>query len=1167
MDSKHKRGHKADNRSAAAMQRSQSLNHLRKKAQNNRPNLKFPNSPSMANYHSNTPINHTGHSVNPLQTNLATPTHSQHQLKAYQYKNQKNPKTSEMRSPMKLVRSPSAAALGSKRHQATPQQQLNYTQQTIGTEATTPSRRMALNKRTGSVRNLSSGFRSHSGTPNTANNEFLQSRITVKNVGIGGSMTPTGGPGGFGNTPGGHDEGGGGLASNKNILNQNFLRKKSSQKNFKKLALNSNKKGYGYNLRSSMIRKKATGMVSPVGGQFSGQNSQKGFFGNSRNRPRNEVNLRQELARGSSRSDAALQNNFLAASNSTVPNNNILNNTVNTLKNGVNPADLSNGSINVADIGLSGLGNRDNSRNFTSVTSDYNLVSTSNNGDFLGSGKANRRLGGFGGSGGGSRGHKRSESKGSISGKKLQNLMYRESYGGKNKPKGKQNKTLKAFAYPNNPKNGQKPKIKNSNFDDSNPENWANMMPEAQERSNLGALDSSLCLTNRHKGLGSPQIQQEFLNKNRANFIKSKDKAARNLQRSRNLNSIDTTKAYEERNPPQKTQNVGNFFSGNDQSRRRKNTPLGHTSTRSKLNNVLSHHKNLSRDLSKRRIFQNPHNPYMANTHSRTIDDTQNSKKPLSRGLIFHTNDPRSPKNLTNPNKPQNNLNPKIQEKFNKSVDSATYKPSTPSKGPSRHPLSRSRAKNTRAMARTSSNGMLPDSIKFRTKNDIETNFKDFKKNRNPKGYFLNSKFEGEEEKKPRKSNPLCRTFGSPQQLQEQERDVSEEKNALMDRLGQQENLSIQKVVGQGEVIDMENSSKRGGLGGSREENKGSGRLGDRLKGQEGSRGKRGRGGKSNLSRPKNGRRATHGGQNTPVHPSNGRNRPSKSRFNRLDFMSNRHPYTPKNGLKRGDTLKKDHSRSRDMSRRYQPNQNHQNRPKNQKNHSRGKSGSGEPKNKPVYIKSKDILANPTIKKTKRPKASIHHHHHPHNPHLRNQHLRHHQPPALVIQRVTSGRLRPAHLINRLDSHYSSPYQIVRGTHNPGLLTSNSNGRSGQQPQSDALARFTVDSGVNFGKRLSFSSGTKKKEDVLVLDKTSINLLFLIYSKDNLVDKALHFLKNPNNKFNADVNSVGGDGWGAIHYACMNKNSGYLGDLIDCGADVDLRGKGGVTPLFLSLLG
>lgn len=97
------------------------------------------------------------------------------------------------------------------------------------------------------------------------------------------------------------------------------------------------------------------------------------------------------------------------------------------------------------------------------------------------------------------------------------------------------------------------------------------------------------------------------------------------------------------------------------------------------------------------------------------------------------------------------------------------------------------------------------------------------------------------------------------------------------------------------------------------------------------------------------------------------------------------------------------------------------------------------------------------------------------------------------------------------------------------------------------------------------NSSKGKKCDMITLDKMSINVLFLVYSKDNNVEKALNFLNNSN--VNADVNCVGGDGWGAIHYACMNKNFKYVNMLVYNECDVDLRGKGGVTALFLAILG
>lgn len=116
---------------------------------------------------------------------------------------------------------------------------------------------------------------------------------------------------------------------------------------------------------------------------------------------------------------------------------------------------------------------------------------------------------------------------------------------------------------------------------------------------------------------------------------------------------------------------------------------------------------------------------------------------------------------------------------------------------------------------------------------------------------------------------------------------------------------------------------------------------------------------------------------------------------------------------------------------------------------------------------------------------------------------------------------------------------------------------------SQQIERFSL---RNYNDKRKFNEGKfEVKGEIITLDKTSINVLFLVYSKDNNTKKAMNFLENKS--VNADIDCVGGDGWGAIHYACLNKNLKYVQKLIFKGCDVDLRGKGGVTALFLAILG
>jgi ankyrin repeat protein len=53
---------------------------------------------------------------------------------------------------------------------------------------------------------------------------------------------------------------------------------------------------------------------------------------------------------------------------------------------------------------------------------------------------------------------------------------------------------------------------------------------------------------------------------------------------------------------------------------------------------------------------------------------------------------------------------------------------------------------------------------------------------------------------------------------------------------------------------------------------------------------------------------------------------------------------------------------------------------------------------------------------------------------------------------------------------------------------------------------------------------------------------------------------------NINLNYSCEDQWSPLHYAVINKNKDAVQILIDGGALVDQKGKGGVTPLFLANL-
>jgi hypothetical protein len=95
---------------------------------------------------------------------------------------------------------------------------------------------------------------------------------------------------------------------------------------------------------------------------------------------------------------------------------------------------------------------------------------------------------------------------------------------------------------------------------------------------------------------------------------------------------------------------------------------------------------------------------------------------------------------------------------------------------------------------------------------------------------------------------------------------------------------------------------------------------------------------------------------------------------------------------------------------------------------------------------------------------------------------------------------------------------------------------------------------------------TSSHQGYVRLDEDSINILFLVYSRENRAEKAVQFFQ-PNSAIRPNVNLIGEDGWAALHYACMNNNKAYAQFLLRQGADIDSIGKGGVTPLFLAVLG
>ena len=61
----------------------------------------------------------------------------------------------------------------------------------------------------------------------------------------------------------------------------------------------------------------------------------------------------------------------------------------------------------------------------------------------------------------------------------------------------------------------------------------------------------------------------------------------------------------------------------------------------------------------------------------------------------------------------------------------------------------------------------------------------------------------------------------------------------------------------------------------------------------------------------------------------------------------------------------------------------------------------------------------------------------------------------------------------------------------------------------------------------------------------------------------LIFYEGESPKFN--LNSLDENGWVALHYACLYNDLRFMNVLIYNDADVNLRGKNGVTPLMIAV--
>jgi ankyrin repeat protein len=64
----------------------------------------------------------------------------------------------------------------------------------------------------------------------------------------------------------------------------------------------------------------------------------------------------------------------------------------------------------------------------------------------------------------------------------------------------------------------------------------------------------------------------------------------------------------------------------------------------------------------------------------------------------------------------------------------------------------------------------------------------------------------------------------------------------------------------------------------------------------------------------------------------------------------------------------------------------------------------------------------------------------------------------------------------------------------------------------------------------------------------------------------MNYIGNSKLRHMADIDFKDGSGWAAVHYAVINKNQPFLEFLLANGADIGLRGKGGLTAIFLAII-
>lgn len=102
-------------------------------------------------------------------------------------------------------------------------------------------------------------------------------------------------------------------------------------------------------------------------------------------------------------------------------------------------------------------------------------------------------------------------------------------------------------------------------------------------------------------------------------------------------------------------------------------------------------------------------------------------------------------------------------------------------------------------------------------------------------------------------------------------------------------------------------------------------------------------------------------------------------------------------------------------------------------------------------------------------------------------------------------------------------------------------------------------------KKHRASKTSTKYDSFLNIDQESIDCLFIMHAKKNEANQAVGYLQGQKLRHPANPDTKDKENWGAIHYAVMNNNPIFIQKILEYGGNVDLKGRGGLTALFLSV--